>query len=87
MKGGQAIFRSEKLLRGLSITDDRIYVGGSDINFERKKRLSSDAAVYVLDTLGKVLATIEFASIGDIREIRQFSSVDYSLSSTASDAS
>lgn len=79
-KNKKPIFRADKLLRGLSVTKDKIYVGGSDICFDRDKRNSSDVAIYVLDKNGKKLAEITFPKLGNIYEIRQYELHDYAMS-------
>jgi hypothetical protein len=81
VRNGQTIFETDKLLRGLSITDDRMYVGGSDVDFENSRRSSSDAAIYVLDKDGRLQGTISIPGVGNLYEIRQLSSHDYAMSS------
>jgi len=80
IKDNDVIFESNKLLRGLSMTDDRIYVGGSDIDFIGDKRYSSDVMVYILDIEGNQVGQLDFPGLGNIYEIRQLNGVDYSLS-------
>jgi hypothetical protein len=81
VRNGQTIFEADKLLRGLSITDDRMYVGGSDVDFESSRRSSSDAAIYVLDRDGRLQGTVSIPGVGNLYEIRQLSSHDYAMSS------
>lgn len=81
VRDGVTIFEADKLLRGLSITDDRMYVGGSDVDFERSRRDSSDGAIYVLDRDARLRGTISFPGNGNLYEIRQLSSHDYAMSS------
>lgn len=80
-KKNQPVFSRDKLLRGLSISNEYIYVGGSDICFEQKIRYSSNPSIYILDKrTNKLLAEIMLKSIGDLYEIRQLTNIDYSLS-------
>lgn len=75
------LFRGDKLLRGLSLTKEEIYVGGSDICFDNFKRFSNNPCIYVLDRdSGDHLKTVNFAGLGDMYEIRQLNKIDYSLS-------
>lgn len=81
-KGEHSIFTSDKLLRGLSVTEDHIFVGGSDISFDRDTRYSSDATIYILKRSGQLLTRYDFPEVGNLYEIRQFHGRDYALSST-----
>lgn len=85
-RDNNVIFQSNKLLRGLSMTDDRIYVGGSDIDFIGDKRYSSNATVYILNTGGNQVGQLDFPGLGNIYEIRQLNGVDYSLSNWRNNA-
>jgi len=85
-RDNNVIFQSKKLLRGLSMTDDRIYVGGSEIDFIENKRYSSDATIYILDTGGNQVGQLDFPGLGNIYEIRQLNGVDYSLSNWRNNA-
>ena len=76
----RVIFKTNKLLRGLSLTQEKIFVGGSDICFEEDKRFSSEATIYILNRSGVLLGKIDFPDLGNIYEIRQFSENDYALS-------
>ena len=76
----ETIFSADKLLRGLSFTDDYIFVGGSDIDFVEDKRKSSDCTIYILKKNGHQIGQIDFPGLGNIYEIRQLNGVDYSLS-------
>jgi|TARA_B100000315_G_scaffold60296_1_gene54677 hypothetical protein len=67
-------------LRGLSITKDRIYIGGSDIDFIGDKRFSSEASIYIFTKDGNQIGQIDLPGLGNLYEIRQLSGVDYSLS-------
>jgi hypothetical protein len=82
IRGHEPIFEAEKLLRGLSITDDRIYVGGSEKNPDRGRRKLSDAAIYILDKTGDPLAQVQFPGVGDIYEIRQLHAFDYAMTAS-----
>lgn len=80
-KNKEAIFEGSKLLRGLSITDNKIYVGGSDICFEHRLRYSSNPSIYILKRSDySLIHEVEFRNLGDLYEIRQLKDLDYSLS-------
>ena len=64
----------------MSMTNDRIFVGGSEIDFNNDKRYSSDATIYILERDGNQIGQIDFPGIGNIYEIRQHKDIDYSLS-------
>lgn len=75
------LFKANKLLRGLSLTSENIFIGGSDICFDNFKRFSNNPSIYILDSkTGLHLKTINFLELGDIYEIRQLNKTDYSLS-------
>mgnify|MGYP000212246244 CR=1 FL=1 len=80
-KNKKSIFKGEKLLRGLSITDKEIYVGGSDICFEQRLRYAANPTIYGLDQMDySLINEIEVKNIGDLYEIRQLNNIDYTLS-------
>ena len=79
-RNNKIIFSSNKLLRGLSLTNEMIFVGGSDIDFVGDKRFSSDISIYLLNKKGNQVGQLDFPSLGNIYEIRQLNGVDYSLS-------
>ena len=79
VRDNTTIYTSDKLLRGLSITKEHIYVGGSDICFDRNKRFSTEASIYILDRQGKEVGRLNFPKLGNLCEIRQFSSFDYAM--------
>lgn len=85
IRGHESIFEAEKLLRGLSITDDRIFVGGSEKNLDRGRRKLSDATIYILDRAGEPLSRVEFPGVGDIYEIRQLCEFDYAMTASYAD--
>lgn len=74
-------FKAEKLLRGFSVTENHILVGGSDVCFDNYKRFSNNCDIYVLDRkTGLHLKTIKIPGLGDIYEIRQLFNKDESFS-------
>lgn len=78
------VINFEKLTRGLSITEEHIFVGGSHISFKEYERFSSTPSIYVIDrTSKKRLYEITFEDLGNIYEIRQISEKDFSLSEQA----
>lgn len=79
IRNGKPMFEARKLLRGLSVTEDRIYVGGSEMNPDRRRRRSSDATIFILDRAGRLLSEVEFPGVGDIYEIRQLRAFDYAM--------
>lgn len=79
IRNGKPVFEARKLLRGLSVTEDRIYVGGSEMNPDRRRRRSSDATIFILDRAGRLLSEVEFPGVGDIYEIRQLKAFDYAM--------
>ncbi|MGH6914781.1 MAG: hypothetical protein ACREH3_13875, partial [Geminicoccales bacterium] len=83
MVNGTSVFECDKLLRGLSITTEHIFLGGSDICFDRELRRSSTPTLYVLDRRFALLGSVEFPELGDIYEIRQFGGRDLAMSGCA----
>lgn len=81
MRDDRVLFASDKLLRGLSVTDAHLLVGGSDIDFEGRSRMTSDATLYLLDRAGRLLGTMVMPGIGVLYEIRQAVVRDYARSS------
>lgn len=79
IQNGLPLFQSEKFLRGLSISDDAIFVGGSDVTFDHYKRFSNNSEIYILNRAGKLQSKILLPELGDIYEIRQFANKDYSM--------
>ena len=79
IKNKKVIFETDKLLRGLSITEKNIFVGGSDICFNDYKRFSSNSSIYVLDKDGNLQTEFIFDEIGDIYEIRQLDEKELSI--------
>ena len=77
--GEKCIFEADKFLRGLSITDEYILVGGTDICPDRNKRISSESGIYVLNRQGELLTKMTFAELGGVYEIRQLSEFDYAM--------
>ena len=77
--GEKCIFEADKFLRGLSITDDSIFVGGTDLCPERSRRMSLDATIYVLDWDGKLLTRMLLPELGGVYEIRQLTEFDYAM--------
>ncbi|MCZ2356776.1 MAG: hypothetical protein LC115_08850 [Bacteroidia bacterium] len=68
-------------MRGLSVTDNYFYIGGSDICFDGFKRFSSNPSIYILDKQrAKPIEIYTFSGLGDMYEIRQLDDVDFSLS-------
>ncbi len=83
IRNDKVIFETNKVLRGLSLTQEKIFVGGSNICFEEDKRLFSEATIYVLNHSGAPVGRIDFPDLGNIYEIRQFSGTDYALSGSS----
>jgi hypothetical protein len=77
--GEKCIFEADKFLRGLSITDEYIFVGGTDICPDRNKRISSGSEIYVLNRQGELLTKMIFPELGGVYEIRQLSEFDYAM--------
>lgn len=82
IQGEKCIFETDKLLRGLSITDSHIFVGGSEIDFTGKRRSTSDSCIYILSWKGGLISQFDFPSIGGINEIRQLNNFDYAMSAS-----
>jgi hypothetical protein len=77
--GNNSLFTDRgHFLRGLALTKDTIFVGGSEI-IERDKRILSDSILWLLDHLGRVKRYIKLKKIGQICEIRAID-FDYGLS-------
>ena len=79
IKNKEAIFKSDKLLRGLSVTEKNIFVGGSDISYNNYKRFSSNSSIYILNKEGHLQTEFTFDEIGDIYEIRQLNEKELSI--------
>jgi len=79
IKNKKVIFESDKLLRGLSVTEKNIFVGGSDISFNDYKRFSSNSSIYILNKDGNMQTEFIFDEIGDIYEIRQLDEKELSI--------
>ena len=69
---------ADYFIRGLSITDSTIVVGGSQFA-ERSRRLTTDGRLWFLDHTGLLKATVLLEKIGQIYEIRTLGT-DYGLS-------
>lgn len=83
----QAVFKADKLLRGLSITDSHIFVGGSDVTFDHYQRFSNNSCIYILDrNTYKLQEKIDLPDFGDIYEIRQYHQTDFALSNQNANA-
>ena len=80
LKGNECLFETNKLLRGLAIDNNYIYVGGSDIDFVGDKRMSSNYYIYILSYTGNLIQSLKFLNLGNIKEIRLLKDKDYSLS-------
>lgn len=78
-KNGVLFFKADKLLRGLSVTTQNIFVGGSDICFDTYKRFSGTGTIYNLSIDGELLGQMHFPEIGNIYEIRCFSTNDLAM--------
>lgn len=72
VKNNKVLFERDKLFRGLLITDNNIFLGGSDICFKNDQRFSNNPSIYLLNLEGDLLNEFEFEALGDIYEIRQF---------------
>jgi hypothetical protein len=73
------IFRYDKYLtRGLSITEDYLVVGGSQMS-DRAGRSSTDGAIFILDRTGKSVSDITMKRVGGVHEIRHIGK-DYAMS-------
>jgi len=74
------IFKSKTLLRGLSISNKHIFVGGSEIDFEGARRAGSDGHIYILNHKGDLIEHLSFSGVGNLYEIRQLVDKDFTLS-------
>ena len=79
IKNNKIIFENDKLLRGLSVTSNKIFVGGSDICFDDYKRFSNNPSIYILNKYGILQTELIFNEIGDIYEIRQLEENELSV--------
>jgi len=79
IKNNKVIFESDKLLRGLSVTEKNIFVGGSDINFDDYKRFSGNPSIYILNKSGDLQTKFIFNEIGNVYEIRQLKEKELSI--------
>jgi len=76
------LFKTEGYItRGLSITNDYIFVGGSEIA-KRGDRSKTDGMIYVLDKSWKQIASITLYGVGGVLEIRAIGH-DYGLSQSS----
>lgn len=73
------LFRTEKLLRGLSVTNQHFFVGGSDISFDRGERYSSNATILKVTRAGQLVGRLDVPGIGDVYEIRQAIGADLAM--------
>lgn len=80
MMGDLCLFESNKLLRGLAVTESSIFVGGSDIDFIGDKRMSSNCFIYHITKKGDLIKKIKFNNLGNIKEVRVYNGKDYGLS-------
>jgi len=79
VKNNDIVFsNSDYFTRGLAITDDYIFLGGSEFA-ERKKRFKANGVLYVLDHYFKEVASFKMNGIGSLHEIRSLDG-DYGLS-------
>lgn len=77
--GDKVFFKDEQFyLRGLSITDKSIVVGGSEFA-KRDRRPSTDCTIWFLDYTGELKREITLKKSGQVYEIRAFDK-DYGLS-------
>ena len=77
--GDKVFYKNERFyMRGLSITDKSIVVGGSQFA-KRDRRPSTDCTIWFLDYTGKLKREITLKKSGQIYEIRAFDK-DYGLS-------
>lgn len=79
IKNNKVIFESDKLLRGLSVTEKNIFVGGSDISFDDYKRFSGNPSIYILNKSGDLQTKFIFNEIGNVYEIRQLKEKELSI--------
>jgi len=79
IKNNKVIFESDKLLRGLSVTEKNIFIGGSDICFDDYKRFSGNPSIYILNKSGDLRTKFIFNEIGNIYEIRQLEEKELSI--------
>jgi hypothetical protein len=76
----ETIFKTNTFLRGLSVNENYIFVGGSDISFDQYERRSQNSYIYILKHQGDLVAKVKLPSLGDIYEIRQFEEKDFAMS-------
>lgn len=82
MWGGESFFKNEDyFVRGLSLTDNEIAVGGSEFA-KRENRSSKDGRIWFFDSDGNKTGQLNLYQIGPVQEIRSLST-DYSLSEDA----
>jgi hypothetical protein len=80
VKNNRSVFNTKKLTRGLSVTDSYFFLGGSEINRSRFKRINSNPSIYIICKENYELITeMCFKNIGNLYEIRQFNANDYSF--------
>lgn len=82
--GNQVLFEANAFFRGLSINRDYIFLGGSDICFDKNERRSQNSYIYIIDHAGSLCAKVVLPGLGDLYEIRQFSEVDFANSDSKS---
>ncbi|QTL99723.1 hypothetical protein GM661_18070 [Iocasia frigidifontis] len=77
MKNGVQVFRGKHFMRGLSVTDEYLLVGGSDYA-KRNKRTKVNGYIYILDHKFRLIDS--YLIPGMVQEIRRIDNIDYSLS-------
>ncbi|MEM0996228.1 MAG: hypothetical protein AAGN35_04075 [Bacteroidota bacterium] len=78
--GDRLLLETGDFLRGLSLDERFIYVGGSDLSFDQYQRRSHTSSVYILRHDGKLVCRLVFPHSGDVFEIRQLTGRDWGLS-------
>jgi len=81
LKNGKEVFKCNTFVRGLSISEDYIIVGGSGIEFDRGIRKHKHSHIYILDKNFDTVARVRIPRC-QIMEIRRVDKDEYGLSNT-----
>jgi hypothetical protein len=85
MRDGQLFFKTDAFVRGLSIADDVILVGDSDVQIERARRNQSDGRIHVVGPDGSAVAVIHLRS-APVQDLRRLDRPDQAMSSPEGDS-
>lgn len=81
-KNDKVFVKPGKLVRGLAVDNNYIYIGGSDVSLSRDERMSSTGYLFVCNKKGKMISEYRFPKIGNVYEIRLYDTKDFAMSST-----